>query len=142
MAEIRPVDEIARKWASVTPLRAADYEKGIRDPKGDWAKGAIAAADAWKSGIQAAVANNSFTKGVTRAGTQAWQEGSLSKGLARWGPGVALAVDKYQTNFAPFREVIARTVLPPRFARRDPRNLERVKVIAEALAKAKVAMGS
>ena len=141
MAAIRTVDLIASKWATVTPQRSADYEAGVRAPKTDWARATTAAVDAWKAGVTAAIAAGSFAKGVARAGSAAWAEGAITKGVARWGPGVALAQDKYQTAFAPFREAIARVTLPPRFARRDPRNLLRVNAIVDALVKAKAAQG-
>ena len=141
MAAIATVDRIAAKWATVTPQRAPDYEEGVRNPKADWAQETIKAAPAWESGVQKAVQNKSFSKGVAKAGTSRWQEGALEKGTARWGPGVALAQERYQTGFAPFREAIARVVLPPRGPRRDPRNLERVKAVVDALVKAKEATG-
>jgi len=126
MAAIRPIDVIARKWATVTPQRAPDYEFGINNPRTDWAEQTRAANDAWKAGVQQAAAQDRFAKGVARAGTSKWQANALSKGVQRWGPGVQLALDDYQTAFAPFVEAFARATLPPRFARRDPRNLERV----------------
>lgn len=141
MADIRPIDQIARKWATVTPQRTADFEFGIRNPRADWQSKTAAASDAWKVGVTNAANNDLFKKGVNRAGTAAWQEGAISKGIPRWGPGVALAEDKYASGFAPFREAISRVTLPPRFARRDPRNLDRVKAIVDALIKAKVAAG-
>ena len=133
MAQIRATDVIARKWATVTPQRSADYEEGIKNPVRDWATNAKAASDSWKAGVQSAVQRDAFAKGVTAAGTAKWLKGALEKGVARWGPGVALAEDDYASGFGPFRDAIARTNLPPRFPRRDPRNLERVKVIVEAL---------
>jgi hypothetical protein len=141
MAAIRPVDVIAKKWATVTPQRSADYEAGVRDPRRDWKTETIGASDAWKAGIQAAIAEGSYGKGVSRAGTAGWQEGAIEKGVARWGPGVTIAEDKYQTGFAPYREAISRVTLPPRFARRDPRNMARVTAIVDALVKAKKAAG-
>lgn len=137
MAAIRPMDEIARKWATVTPQRTADYEAGVRAPRKDWAQSSAAATEAWKAGVQAAIAAGSFAKGVGKAGTAKWAEASLEKGVGRWGPGVALAEDDYRTGFAPYREAIARVSLPARFARRDPRNLERVRVIVDAIGKVK-----
>lgn len=137
MAAIRAVDVIAKKWATVTPQRTADYEEGIRNPRKDWKTETAAAADAWKTGVTAAIAGGRFSKGVNRAGTSSWQEASLAKGVQRWGPGVALGEDKYAAGFGPYREAIARVQLPPRFARRDPRNLDRVKAITTALAAVK-----
>jgi hypothetical protein len=137
MAFIRGVDLIAAKWASVTPMRTADYESGVKAPRTSWARAAGAASEAWKAGVQAAVAANSFGKGVAKAGDAAWAEGASTKGVQRWGPGVQLSVGKYQTGFAPYQAAIARVTLPPRFARRDPRNLLRVTAIVDALKAAK-----
>ncbi|GAH64795.1 unnamed protein product, partial [marine sediment metagenome] len=61
----------------------------------------------------------------------------LEKGTARWGPGVSLAQDLYGRNFAPYRDAIERVTLPPRYAKRDPRNLARVKAVVDALIAAK-----
>lgn len=139
MAAIRPVDVIAAKWATVTPQRSGDFEAGVQNPKANWQQNTLASADAWKSGVTAAMQAGSYAKGVSRAGNAGWQEGAIQKGVPRWGQGVALAQEKYQAGFAPYVDAIRRTTLPPRFARRDPRNLERVKAIVDALVKAKQA---
>lgn len=141
MAFIRTVDLIARKWATVTPQRSADYEAGVKAPRASWSRQAVAALDAWKAGVQAAIAANSFSKGVAKAGDSAWLEGATTKGVQRWGPGVALSEGKYQTGFAPYQRAIAGVTLPPRYARRDPRNLARVSAIVDALKKVKEAGG-
>lgn len=137
MANIRPVDVIAAKWASVTPARSADYESGVQNPKTSWQTATLAAADAWKAGVTQAMQAGSFAKGVNRAGNAGWQEGAVTKGVARWGQGVALAQEKYQAGFAPYADAIRRVTLPPRYARRDPRNLERVKAVVEAMNRVK-----
>ena len=141
MAAIRPADQIARKWASVTPMRTADYEEGVKNPQKDWAQNTAAAADAYKTGVTQAIAEKRFEKGVSRAGTAGWQEGAITKGVPRWGAGVALGEQAYLTGFAPYREAIARLTLPPRYARRDPRNLERVKAVVNAMIAAKTGRG-
>lgn len=137
MAAIRSIEEIAEKWATVTPQRVADYEQGIRNPRKDWKTTTVEANASWKAGVAAAASADRFLKGVNRAGTPKWQEASIEKGVARWGPGVQLARDEYAAGFGPYREAISRTQLPPRFPRRDPRNLERVKAITDALGKTK-----
>ncbi|MEE8478141.1 MAG: hypothetical protein V3S19_07205 [Gemmatimonadales bacterium] len=142
MAEIRAIDVIAKKWAAVTPLRSPDYEAGVREPRRDWQRQTLAAKDAWKSGVTAAIARDGFAKGVQRSGTTQWQEAALTKGVQRWGPGVALGEDAYMRGFAPYQAAISRISLPPRYARRDPRNLERVRVIVEAMSKVKEAAAS
>lgn len=137
MAAIRPTDQIARKWATVTPARSADYEEGVKNPMKDWQNATLAAADSYKTGVTQAISENRFQKGVSAAGTATWQEGAITKGVPRWGAGVAIAEDKYAAGFAPYREAIARLTLPPRYARRDPRNLARVEAVVKAMIAAK-----
>ena len=39
----------------------------------------------------------------------------------------------YQAGVQPYLDTIAATTLPPRFTKGDPRNLDRVKIISQAL---------
>ena len=139
MAFIRSIEHIARKFATVTPGRTEDYKTGVENPRRDWATATAAAEAAYDAGVTQAIAKKRFGKGVKAAGTSAWQEGAIQKGTARWGPGVTMAQDKFARNFAPYRDAIERTTLPPRYARRDPRNLARVKAIVDSLIAAKEA---
>jgi len=139
MAFIRSIDHISKKWAMVTPGRTEDYRAGVENPRRDWGTATTAAEGAYEMGVTQAIAKKRFGKGVKAAGSEAWQRGAVEKGTQRWGPGVTLAQDKYGRNFAPYRDAIERATLPPRYARRDPRNLERVKAIVNALTAAKEA---
>ena len=138
MAKIKPISQIADKWAEVTPGRSSDYEAGVKDASVDWAGATAAAEGSWGDGVSAAVAAGSFSRGVNKAGTAKWRRKAVDTGVARWGPGVRAAKPDYQAGFGPYREVIAGVTLPPRFAKGDPRNLERVAVIANALHEARV----
>lgn len=133
MAAIPTIQQIAQKWAAVTPLRSADYEAGIRSPRRDWATSTAAAADAWRDGVDKARQGGLFERGVANVGTQKWQSGALNKGVARWGPGVSVAQNDYAAGFNPYRNAIEAVTLPPRFARRDPRNMSRVQAIVDAM---------
>jgi len=135
MVAIASGAKIASKWATVTPLRSADYEDGIRNPKVDWATAAVAAGDAWKAGVTQAMAQDSFRKGVTAAGTAKWQAATIEKGPARWQQGVAIGQGAYEAGYEPYRAAIERLTLPPKYAKRDPRNLERVKAVVDAMIK-------
>jgi len=139
MAFIRSIDQISSKWALVTPTRSGDYEKGVANPRRDWGTATAASEGAYEAGVQLAITKKRFGKGVKAAGTEKWQRGAREKGVQRWGPGVALAVDTYAKGFAPYRDAIERATLPPRYAKRDPRNLERVKAVVNSLIAAKEA---
>lgn len=138
MAEIRPLSAIAAKWGRVTPQRTPDYEAGIKAPRRDWEQATSAAEESYEQGVQQAIADQRFGKGVTAAGTAKWRKGALEKGVKRWGPGVQLAKDEYQQGFSRFHDVISALTLPPRFPKGDPRNIDRVRAIAEALHAEKV----
>ena len=133
MANIRSIEQIAKKWATVTPMRTADYENGVKAPKTDWETATAAAEDSYQAGVTQAIADKRFGKGVRKAGTAKWSAGAVQKGVPRWGQGVAMGESAYAAGFAPFRDAIERTTLPPRYARRDPRNLNRVKAIFDAM---------
>ena len=138
MAEIKSIAAIKEKWTRVTPQRTEDYSKGIANPKRDWANEATAAKGNWKAGIDAAAAKDLYAKGVNAAGTAKWKSKSLALGPGRFAEGVFQAGNDYEKGFAPFREAIAGVDLGPKFPRRDPRNLDRVKRVVSALIEAKV----
>jgi len=133
MAEIKSMASIKEKWARVTPQRTQDYQIGVQNPKRDWAEEAAAAKGNWKAGVDAAATKNMFEKGVLKAGSSKWKKGALEKGPGRFAEGVMIAAPDYEKGFAPFREAIDRADIGPRFPRRDPRNLNRVKAIVDAL---------
>jgi len=138
MPAIRSSAEIAEKWASVTPTRSGFYEAGVKSPRVDWARATAAAAENYKSGVTLAAAEGRFQKGVTRVGTEKWQRKAIDVGTGRWGPGVSIAAPDFAAGFAPFRDVIEKTALKPRFPKGDPRNYDRVKQIGDALHALKV----
>ncbi len=133
MAKIKDAAAIAEKWSTVTPQRSTEYQKGVQNPRTPWAAAAAAAGPAQAAGVQAAIANKSFEKGIARAGDAGWQRGATTKGPARFAEGVALAGPDYQAGFGPYADVIRSTQLPQKFARGDPRNLARVEVMSKAL---------
>ncbi len=138
MPKIRSGSSIGDKWKRRTETAGPEYEAGVRDPKKDWGSATEAAEKNYEAGVQAAIQKKRFGKGVKKAGTAKWQEGAVQKGVPRFGQGVAASGDHYEKGFAPYRDVIERTTLPPRYPKGDPRNFERVKAMGTALHDAKV----
>lgn len=137
MAEIKSMSRIKEKWTRVTPMRAEDYKLGVQSPKRPWDTSAIAAKESHKMAMTQAAANDSFAKGIAKAGNAKWQSKAIAKGPGRFAEGVQIGGDDYEKGFAPARDVIEKTVLPPRFPRRDPRNNQRTIAINTALGKMK-----
>jgi len=139
MAEIKSMAAIRDKWTRVTPGRVDDFKLGVQNPKRDWEAEATASKETWKAGVDAAAAKDLFAKGIAKAGTKKWQDKALKVGPGRFAEGVYIAGPDYEKGFAPYRNAIAAVDLGPRFPRRDPRNLERVKRVVDALVAEKIA---
>jgi len=138
MVKIRSIDVIADKWEARATIAGPDYEAGVRSPKEDWATEAAAAEPAYEAGVSAAIAKKLFSKGVKAAGTAKWQSRAIAKGVGRYPEGVRVAKPDYSSGFGPYRDEIERITLPARGPRGDPKNIERVKRIADALFKKRV----
>lgn len=138
MARAKTAAEIGSKWARVTPQRAPDYEEGVKNPRASWSASTTAAAERYKAGVVEAANKGRFAAGVTRAGDQRWAERAATIGPGRYAEGVATSEGQYQAAIAPYVEVINRTQLPPRYAKGDPRNLQRTITLAAALRAKKV----
>lgn len=133
MPAIRSTAEIAAKWATVTPGRAAFYKSGVQTPKKDWETETKAAEDAYELGVTNAIGRKAFGKGVDKAGTSKWKRKSVDVGAGRWGPGVRVAEPDFRAGYDPYRAKILEITLDPRFPKGDPRNYDRVKNIGDAL---------
>ncbi len=135
MADIKSTDRIAEKWARVTPQRTQDYTDGINSPRRDYAQAAVAAEGTYKDAVTKAANAGQYAKGVRAAGTAKWQNRARAKGPQRFSEGVQIAQPDYAAGFGPYAETIKATTLPQRFPKGDPRNLQRVTVIATALSR-------
>ena len=134
---VKSAAKIAEKWARVTPERTVDYEEGVRNPLRDWETETKAAEARYEEGIKASIARKAFGKGVANAGTAKQQSKTILKGIPRWPEGVRGAESDMKAGMEPVVKVLEGLTLPQRYPSGDPRNIERVKVIQQALHKLK-----
>lgn len=139
---IIPLIRVLRNWGVGVNANQANYKEGVQNPREDWATATVARKDNYAVGVQAAIANDSFSKGVQRAGSAKWSSRTLSIGPARWIQGVQAAGGAYQQGFAKYHQIISSLELPPRGPAGSPQNILRVAAIAEALHAAKLAGGA
>ena len=135
--KLRPLDQIVDKWNRRASAAGPDYQAGIQAPRTPWSQGALSAKEAWKQAVTDAASKDLFAKGVAKAGDAKWATKALSVGVRRYPEGVAAAKDDYKNNFAPFYDALGKVALPARAPRGDPRNLERVKAIVNAMRQTK-----
>lgn len=133
MPEVKSLSRISEKWKRQSQAAVPEYEFGVQNPKKDWAEETAKAEENYKRGVIAAANAGSFGKGVRKAGTSKWQQNTLNKGVGRWSEGINVSGANYEEGFKPFRETIQATSLPPRGPKGDPKNIERVRVMAKAL---------
>lgn len=137
MAEIRPLDFIASKYAQVTPGRTEQYRQGVTNPRRPWQRQATAAGATYRQAVTAAANAGRFEAGVARVGDAKWSRNAQTKGPDRFATGAAAAGPDYQAGFARYHQVIQSTALPPKGPRGAEANLQRVAVMARALNQAR-----
>jgi len=138
MPRAKSASESSAKWKERVATATDDYIKGIENPSEDWAQRTEASADNYNAGVQAAIANDSFSKGVRQSGTSNWKKKTVEKGRTRWAQGVAVGKSDYEKGITPYLEVINNVQLPPKRPKGDPGNIERVRVMSEALRRKKL----
>ena len=131
--KLRPIEKIVDKWRGRASAAGPDYAEGIAAPKTPWSVAATGAKEAWRQGITDAAGRDAYAKGVVKAGDAKWLKKASELGTRRFPEGVGAAVDDYKSGFAPFYDTLTKIELPPRRARGDPANVERVKTIMTAL---------
>jgi hypothetical protein len=130
---IKSADVIAKKYASRGGAAGGDYAAGVQTPRVPWQAATVAAEQNYAAGVQAAIGNGSFRKGVTAAGDAKWSRKASGVGAQRYGPGVQAAAPDYASGVAPYLDTLKNLTLPPRAPKGDPSNVQRVATIAAAL---------
>lgn len=135
---VKDISTIAAKFVARAGVASGDYKNGVMNTQKDQAALAIAAKDSWAAGVQAAVQNGSFVRGLTKSGTAKWKANASNIGASRYAPGVANAQASYASGFQPYLAVLTSLNLSPRYPRGDPRNNQRTIDVNTALNKARV----
>jgi hypothetical protein len=125
--------QVAKKWATVTPARVADYIAGTSDPTVDWEGPTIQAKEAYEAGVQEAIALGSREAGVAHAGTKKWRDKTTTKGARNWAPGVRAAQGAMQAGIAAPLSVLDGLEVNDRGPVSSDQNYERVRQIGQAL---------
>jgi hypothetical protein len=140
MARRLDVAAIAAKFKQRASVAGPAYNEGVQNPRRDWKAAAEAGEANYAIALQAAIAAQRRLKAIRKVDARAFVQACVTKGTLRYSQGVAMAEDKYKANMAPYIAALNEIELPERFPKGDPRNLERVRVIDEALHEVKIAL--
>lgn len=139
--KLRPLEKITEKWTTRASGATTEYSEGLAAPKVPWSAAAIAAKEAWRQGVTDAAGRDAFAKGVAKAGDAKWFKKASELGTRRFSEGVTAAKEDYKGGFSPYYDALTKIELPPRRARGDPANVERVKAIMTTLRSIKTGAG-
>ncbi len=137
---VKSVAQVADKWAQVTPGRSQYYQSGASVAGGQWEEKTLAAKAAFKAAVSAGNIDSLFAGGVKKAGGAKYQRKVVDVGVSRFSSGVTAAKQDFADGMAPMLETIASVNLPMRAPRGSEANLERVRAVATALNRKRLAL--
>jgi predicted transcriptional regulator len=98
---------VAQKWAQNTGRSIDAVRQGVQAVTVNPAEKAIARQDAYIAGVQRAVADGKYRRGLGKVTLQSWQDAMINKGLTRIAAGASAAQPKMATfmeKFLPYVE--------------------------------------
>jgi len=137
MVETKPIEDVVSKWKNRAAMSEPEYRKGVGRAK-DWQGKTQAAETRYEQGVQAAISDKRFGKGVADTSTEEWRAKATAKGAPRWAPGVAAAEGDFRSGMSENLATIQSVTLPERGPAGSAGNYERVRAVGEALHKQKV----
>ena len=138
--KVKSAEEIATKWAEVTPARASYYEEAAPEAAEDWHDNTVAAGGTYKAGISVAGIEKRFVGGVKRAGAAKFRRKVKDVGVSRYSPGVTAAKDDMKDGFEDYQAVLDGMEIPDRGPRGSPANYAIVQKVGDALHKKRLAV--
>lgn len=118
--------EAAKRLSSAGFNFADRYQQGVSNKGADWQRGAAAASGNYNAGIQKALADNAFSKGVQRASASRYDDGVRTKGVNNWPTGMQLAENRYVEGVQPFTNLWNSALPTQRGPKGSPQNLKRM----------------
>ena len=138
MVKIKSVEDIASKWADVTPGRAPYYEAEVKVAGPEWKAGATAGQKAYESAMRDPKVLARRKAKITDEAAGKYQDKAGTVGPGRFREGIPAGQPYFASGFGPYHSVIAAWVKPVRGPRGDPKNYDIVKSIGDALHKRRV----
>lgn len=125
--QVRSAADSAKKFVTRAGAASEDYKSGVSGAGSRWQAGAEASEAAYNEGVQAAVSEGRFRKGVSKAGPQKYQDNAVKLGPGRFREGVQNAEGAYNRGVQPFIAAMQSATLSPRGARTGQANIRRVQ---------------
>jgi len=131
--EVMSITKAAEKLVRRGAMAGDDYKVGCETTRKDQAESAIAAKDNYVAALTESFARGAFEKGLTKSGHAKWRAKATTKGAVNYPTAMRLAGSDYASGVEPYFRALESLTLPPKGTRGSPGNLERVRVLTEAL---------
>jgi hypothetical protein len=137
--KVRDLGLAQKKFATNGAAGSGNYAAGVQGNQ-NWATQTEAAEPTWSAGVSAASSQKRFSRGVAKAGQGKWQANAVRKGQPRFQQAMSdpQTANNWNTQFAPYAQVIAGITKPPKGVRGSPSNYAIVQQIGDALHQKKV----
>lgn len=135
---VKDIGTIAKKFSRNAQAAAGDYKTGVEASGQDWQQNTANAADNYAAGVQQAIGDQRFRRGVEMAGAAKFTGRAATLGAQRYPTGVAAAEGDFAKGAQPYMQTIAGLTLPPRRPKGDPANMQRSQAVAAALRAQKI----
>lgn len=102
--------DVAKKWMQNLSASTASIAAGVQAVTVNPAAAAAARQDAYQAGVQRAVADGSYQRGLGRVTLQSWQQAMQTKGIPRIASGAAASQPKMQAfmdKWLPYQQGLA-----------------------------------
>lgn len=131
--DVRSASDSAQRWVDRASTAGAEYESRAVAAANRWSTNAGNAQATWRAGVTGAGVDARYRSGITRAGAAKYSRKVTSVGSSRYAPGVTAAQQDYTDRITPYLALVAGLTLPARQPRGSAANIERVRMIANAL---------
>jgi hypothetical protein len=126
--------KLAAKFKSRAGAAVNDYKDGVAAGAGEWEGATKAAKDSYAQGVQEAISDNRFERGVNGS-SEKYRKNATELGATRYVPGINNAEGAWASGVAPFLDKLKGLQLPPRGPRRSPQNQQRSNIVQAELGK-------
>lgn len=135
---VKNTADAAKRFSTRAAAAQGDYAAGVVAGAADWEKNTAAAGDNYAQGVNEAVSQGRFARGVAAAGAGKYADKASKVGAGRFAQGVQGAAGDWQKGTQPYIDTLAGMTLPPRGPKGSPSNMLRVQAVAAALRAKKV----
>lgn len=131
--KVKDATAAAQKFVTRAGAASQDYTQGVANSGNTWMTNTQASANTYQQGVQQAIADGRFQKGVSQAAQAKLIARVAAVGSTRYSTGVQGAQQAWQAGTQPYLQTIAGLTLPPRGPKGSPQNVNRVTAVTEAL---------